>query len=95
MSVSVSSDEDTVTIAVGAGKNWHELVQETLAQNWFGLENLSLIPGSVGAAPVQNIGAYGVEIAEHLVSVDVVRADGALHKMSAADCEFGYRRQYF
>ena len=91
----LSSDEDTVTIAVGAGKNWHELVQETLDQNWFGLENLSLIPGSVGAAPVQNIGAYGVEIAEHLVSVDVVRADGALHKMSAADCEFGYRDSFF
>ena len=91
----VSSDADTVTIEVGAGKNWHELVQETLDQNWFGLENLSLIPGSVGAAPVQNIGAYGVEIAEHLVSVDVVRADGAFHKMSAADCEFGYRDSIF
>ena len=91
----VDSDAESVTIDVGAGKNWHELVQETLAQNWFGLENLALIPGAVGAAPVQNIGAYGVEVAERLVSVDVVRGDGTAHKMSAADCKFGYRDSIF
>lgn len=91
----VASDAESVTIDVGAGKNWHELVQETLAQKWFGLENLALIPGAVGAAPVQNIGAYGVEVAERLVSVDVVRGDGTARKMSAADCEFGYRDSIF
>ena len=91
----VNTDAESVTVSVGAGKNWHELVQETLAQNWYGLENLALIPGSVGAAPVQNIGAYGVEVAERLVSVDVVRGDGSVHKMSAADCEFGYRDSIF
>ena len=91
----VHADAHSVTIEVGAGKNWHELVQETLAQNWFGLENLALIPGAVGAAPVQNIGAYGVEVAERLLSVDVVRADGTAHKMSAADCKFGYRDSIF
>jgi UDP-N-acetylmuramate dehydrogenase len=91
----VDSDAESVTIAVGAGKNWHELVQETLAQNWFGLENLALIPGSVGAAPVQNIGAYGVELAERLVSVDVVQGDGSIGTLNAVDCEFGYRDSIF
>ena len=83
-----------MTIEVGAGKNWHELVQETLAQNWFGLENLSLIPDLLVLPLCKTLARTG-RIAEHLVSVDVVRADGAFHKMSAADCEFGYRDGIF
>ena len=58
----VDQDDQHVLIKAGAGENWHTFVQHCLAHNWAGLENLSLIPGSVGASPMQNIGAYGVEI---------------------------------
>lgn len=91
----IDQNDDHVWIDVGAGKNWHELVQETLEQGWFGLENLSLIPGSVGAAPVQNIGAYGVEIADLIDSVQVVKTDGAIEVLSARQCSFGYRDSCF
>lgn len=88
-------NDDFVWIDVGAGKNWHELVQETLEQGWFGLENLSLIPGSVGAAPVQNIGAYGVEVADLIESVQVLDANATPRILSAEQCGFGYRNSYF
>lgn len=88
--------EDTVTVRVGAGENWHQLVLETLNRNWFGLENLSLIPGTVGAAPVQNIGAYGVELADRLVSVEYIDlATKRLNKLTAEQCKFGYRDSIF
>ncbi len=83
-------------VTVGAGENWHELVQWTLAQGLYGLENLTLIPGTAGAAPIQNIGAYGVELAERLVSVrGWSLMDGAERELSAADCGFGYRDSIF
>ena len=63
------SPED-VTLRIGAGENWHEFVLWALAHNYFGIENLSLIPGSVGAAPVQNIGAYGAELSEVFVRLE-------------------------
>ncbi len=83
-------------VRAGAGENWHEFVQWTLTQGWPGLENLSLIPGSVGAAPIQNIGAYGLEAGElidHLEAVDL--HTGKTTRFSAADCAFGYRDSLF
>lgn len=91
----LARDEDFVTIKVGAGKNWHELVEETLAQGWFGLENLALIPGSVGAAPIQNIGAYGVEVAQFIESVSVIDANQTARDIAASDCAFSYRDSVF
>ena len=77
-------------------KNWHETVLYTVSQGWGGLQNLSLIPGLVGAAPIQNIGAYGVELAD---SMDSLRfydwATGDIRVMSAAECAFGYRDSLF
>jgi len=83
-------------LAVAAGENWHELVRYTVEQGWAGLENLSLIPGTVGAAPVQNIGAYGVELAERCAAVDVVDlTTGESGVISAEDCRFAYRDSRF
>jgi UDP-N-acetylmuramate dehydrogenase len=87
-------DGDVVSAA--AGENWHSLVQWTLAQGLFGLENLTLIPGTVGAAPIQNIGAYGVELADRLVDVRGWSLDDAAERtLSAAECRFGYRDSLF
>ncbi|MET0378571.1 MAG: UDP-N-acetylmuramate dehydrogenase [Spongiibacteraceae bacterium] len=88
--------EDETRVRVGAGENWHDLVQWSLAQNLYGLENLTLIPGTAGAAPILNIGAYGVEIAERLVSVrgiDVERGYECV--LSAAECQLVYRDSIF
>ncbi len=87
-------------IEVGAGVVWDELVRVSLAQGWFGLENLSLIPGSVGACPVQNIGAYGVEVAERIVRIRAVnrRANSshqAWREFRPEECGFGYRESRF
>lgn len=95
--VEVRSDDGRhVEVAVGAGEVWHDFVMHTLDQGWGGLENLSLIPGSVGASPMQNIGAYGVEIRDHFAWLDAVRiSDGALQRFEAKDCAFGYRESVF
>ncbi len=83
-------------LRVGAGENWHQLVLHTLAQGWAGLENLSLIPGAVGAAPIQNIGAYGVELAQCFQYLDTCAiADGSVRRFELADCAFGYRDSVF
>jgi UDP-N-acetylmuramate dehydrogenase len=88
--------DDRVTLRVAAGENWHALVQWTLRQGMYGLENLALIPGTVGAAPIQNIGAYGVELQSCLLQVHALAiADGRSHTLSRADCEFGYRDSVF
>lgn len=90
----ISASGDQVRFA--AGENWHQSVCWAIEQGRYGLENLSLIPGNVGAAPIQNIGAYGVEISERLVSVDAVsRASGERVSFSNADCKFGYRDSVF
>ncbi|WP_224997278.1 UDP-N-acetylmuramate dehydrogenase [Cesiribacter sp. SM1] len=89
-------DEDHVWVKVGGGQNWHDFVLYTIAQGWGGLENLSLIPGTVGAAPMQNIGAYGVEIKDtfsHLEAVE--RESGQLRVFTNSECEFGYRSSIF
>lgn len=92
----VAAQGDEVFIRVGAGVVWHQFVVYASAQGWHGLENLALIPGSVGAAPVQNIGAYGVELDRYVDAVEVVDIEnGELSQLSAADCQFGYRDSIF
>lgn len=87
---------DSVDIEVMAGENWHELVQFTVAQGWFGLENLALIPGLTGASPVQNIGAYGVQLEDCLTHVHAYHLPSKSWQiLSKADCKFGYRDSIF
>lgn len=88
--------DDRVRVRAGAGENWHRFVQWTLDRGLCGLENLALIPGSVGAAPVQNIGAYGVELRDHLAGVDAFDCQqGGHHHFNVEDCAFGYRDSRF
>lgn len=92
----LSRNESHSEIRIMAGENWHDLVMWTLEQNLGGLENLSLIPGSVGSAPIQNIGAYGVELKDHFVCCELMDiATQTLHTFSLEDCKFGYRDSYF
>lgn len=89
-------DASSVLIRVGAGMGWHQLVEKTLQQGWHGLENLALIPGTVGAAPVQNIGAYGVEVARFVQSVSAIMIDsGESIQLDNSACEFAYRNSVF
>ncbi len=83
------------TVRVGAGVNWHQFVLHSLQEGWNGLENLILIPGTVGAAPVQNIGAYGLEVAEKIVAVHAYAYGSGPMRFSAEDCQFGYRNSRF
>jgi UDP-N-acetylmuramate dehydrogenase len=88
--------DQNVWVRAGAGENWHQFVRHCLAQEWAGLENLSLIPGTVGAAPMQNIGAYGVELKDTFAELEAVEiATGALHRFGRAACQFGYRESIF
>ena len=92
----VREDGDDVWIRVGAGVSWHGFVQDSLARGWYGLENLSLIPGSVGASPMQNIGAYGIEVEARFHSLDAIATDtGEARAFGHAECEFGYRESVF
>jgi UDP-N-acetylmuramate dehydrogenase len=85
-----------VRIKVGAGCVWHGLVMHSLEQGWSGLENLALIPGSVGAAPMQNIGAYGVELEQRFAWLEAVEVStGSLRRFDYADCGFSYRESVF
>ena len=90
------SGSDIVHLRVDAGANWHGFVMDTLARGLCGLENLALIPGTVGAAPIQNIGAYGVEVREFVHAVEAFEpASGKFHRLSPADCAFAYRDSVF
>ena len=92
----LSEDAECARIEVQAGENWHAFVQWSLAQGFSGLENLSLIPGNIGAAPVQNIGAYGVELKDHLESVLVYeRETQQTQRLTAQQCQFAYRDSLF
>jgi UDP-N-acetylmuramate dehydrogenase len=92
----VHEDEEHVYVRAGAGENWHAFVQYCLGRNWAGLENLSLIPGNVGATPMQNIGAYGVEIAEVFWNLEAWHiADRKLVNFTSGECQFGYRESVF
>jgi UDP-N-acetylmuramate dehydrogenase len=94
--VAVQEDSETVTISADAGHDWHRLVQFAVARGWGGIENLSLIPGSVGAAPIQNIGAYGAQLSDVFVDLEAVPlAGGEPRTMDAAACAFGYRDSVF
>ncbi|HOX89116.1 MAG TPA: UDP-N-acetylmuramate dehydrogenase [Burkholderiaceae bacterium] len=88
--------EDAWIVRVGAGEPWHATVERLLALDLPGLENLALIPGTVGAAPIQNIGAYGLELAERLHAVEVLDLEsGALRSLTPQECDFGYRDSAF
>jgi UDP-N-acetylmuramate dehydrogenase len=92
----VRETPEAVIVEAGAGENWHDFVAWTLRQGWPGLENLALIPGLVGAAPVQNIGAYGVELKDRFDSLDGVDlVTGRSVSLDAAQCAFGYRDSVF
>jgi len=92
----VEERSDACIVEAGAGENWHEFVRYTVEQTCYGLENLALIPGTVGAAPVQNIGAYGVELKDRFESLDAVDlVTGRSVTLRAGICEFGYRDSAF
>jgi UDP-N-acetylmuramate dehydrogenase len=87
---------ETVSIAIAGGEHWHDCVTRSVQSGWYGLENLALIPGTAGAAPVQNIGAYGIEISTLLKSVEAVSmSDGKHYAFNNADCGFRYRDSIF
>ncbi|MFY0685724.1 MAG: UDP-N-acetylmuramate dehydrogenase [Cyclobacteriaceae bacterium] len=92
----VGEDANHVWVKVGAGEIWHQFVLWAIDQGLSGVENLSLIPGTVGAAPMQNIGAYGVEIKEVFDSLEAYNVkSGKLHEFTNSDCKFGYRHSVF
>ena len=92
----IHENEDQLLVEVGAGEVWHDLVLHCIQQDWAGLENLSLIPGTVGASPMQNIGAYGVEIKDVFHSLTAIHRDTFTVKtFDAAACKFGYRESVF
>ncbi|GBF18688.1 MULTISPECIES: UDP-N-acetylmuramate dehydrogenase [Arenibacter] len=92
----LSENKDEAIIKVSAGENWHNMVLWTLDHDYGGLENLSLIPGNTGTAPIQNIGAYGVELKDTFVSCDAMEiATQELKTFTKEECQFGYRDSYF
>ena len=92
----VQEDDDTIVLRVGSGELWDDVVARCVSNGWYGTENLSLIPGEVGASAVQNIGAYGAEAATIINKVEAVSlADGHVCTFDAADCQYGYRQSRF
>lgn len=92
----LGQDDDYTYVRAAAGENWHEFVRWTIDQDLSGLENLSLIPGTVGAAPMQNIGAYGVELKDHFYGLQALDwRTGEIRDFSLAECRFGYRDSFF
>lgn len=92
----IQENDEHVWVKVMAGEVWHELVIYTIAQGWSGLENLSLIPGCVGAAPMQNIGAYGVEVKDVIDEVSIwLWEEKSFLTLKNKDCQFGYRDSIF
>ena len=92
----VKEDEDHIYIKTGAGENWHRFVLHCIENNWAGVENLSLIPGNVGASPMQNIGAYGVEIKSVFHELEAFhRQEKTNYVFGLKDCEFDYRQSVF
>jgi UDP-N-acetylmuramate dehydrogenase len=90
------ADTDFVFVTAEAGESWHDFVVWCISQNYGGLENLSLIPGYVGSSPIQNIGAYGVEIKDTFYQLEALEIEtGKLHVFTNKDCDFGYRNSIF
>ena len=92
----IQETDDFVWVKAYAGENWHNFVEYCIQNGWGGVENLSLIPGTVGAAPMQNIGAYGAEIKDTFSYLDAYHiATGQIHRFGNAECRFGYRESIF
>ncbi len=92
----VKEDSTHIYVRVGAGENWHSFVEYTMKRNWGGLENLSLIPGNIGAAPIQNIGAYGVELKDSFYELEAYdRKEKKVFSFGVNDCQFAYRDSIF
>ena len=92
----LDESEQHITVKVGAGENWHEFVLTAVENDWSGVENLSLIPGTVGAAPIQNIGAYGIEAKDMIKEVNFYNiASGKFDSLKSEACKFGYRDSIF
>ena len=92
----VKENGEVVVLEVSSGENWHQFVVYCLERGWYGLENLSLIPGSVGASPIQNIGAYGVEVKDFIESVHYLDlVSGEEHHLENDEMKFGYRNSIF
>lgn len=92
----VKESDSSVFVRVAAGENWHSFVEHCVENAWHGLENLALIPGTVGAAPIQNIGAYGVEVKDTIVSVEALDLDTLqVDQITNKDCRFAYRESRF
>ncbi len=92
----ISEDDDFYYVKARCGENWHNFVQWSLEHDYYGMENLSLIPGTVGAAPVQNIGAYGIELCDVMVSLEALEiASGELKTFTNEECHFSYRNSVF
>lgn len=92
----IREDTEHIWVRVGAGESWHGFVEHCITQGWCGVENLALIPGFAGASPMQNIGAYGVEIKDVFHSLEAWHwLDGRMDQFTAEDCQFGYRESVF
>ena len=92
----ISNTDEAVVVKIGGGEVWHEIVLWTISQGWNGMENMSLIPGSMGAAPIQNIGAYGKELKDVFVELEAIDLETGTQKTFDLEaCEFGYRNSVF
>lgn len=92
----INEDDEFVYIKAGAGENWHQFVLHCIGHSWGGVENLSLIPGNIGASPMQNIGAYGVEIKDVFCGLEAFHLnEKSIVPFGLSDCEFGYRESVF
>lgn len=93
---SIQETDETITLKVASGEVWHPFVMHCVQHNWGGVENLSLIPGTIGAAPMQNIGAYGVEVQEVIDQVEGIElSTGSTQVFNKSECRFGYRESIF